>query len=124
MPEFPGRHFLERHVAGAANLEQGVARHGVQRLDAAAEQDGQPAKFAGVQFAVPFGQHDHDDFRGKQAEEKPRQDFIEGFHAVFRFEAKRTRCVPNCNIMPAATITHAKYGVSQLGLRTTCSTVP
>ena len=116
MPEFPGGNFFQRHVASAADLEQGVARDGVERLDAAIEQHGQAAKFAGAQFAIPFGQHDDDDFRGEQRDEKPRQDFVESFHAVLRFEAKRIRCVMNCSIMPAATITHAKYGVSQLGL--------
>jgi hypothetical protein len=69
LPEFPRRHLLEREIAGAADLQQCVARHRVERLDAAVEQRRQPREFAHVKFAVLFRRHHGQNFRAEQREE-------------------------------------------------------
>ena len=95
VPELPGGHDLQRQVAGAANLEQRVAGHGIEGLDPAVEQDREPSKFAEVEFAVLLRQHHDGDFRGEQRQETPGQNFEQSLHAVFRFVAKAIKCVRN-----------------------------
>ena len=53
MPEFPGGHLLERHVPRAADLQQGVARHRVEGLDAALEQDRQAPRIRAREIRRP-----------------------------------------------------------------------
>ncbi len=108
MPEFPGRHFFERHVPGAADLEQGVARDRVEGLDAAVEQHGQPAKFADVILPVLLGQHHGDDLGAEQGEEEPGDELEQEFHAVLRLKAKPSRWVANWTTKPSPTSTQEK----------------
>ena len=75
MPEFPARDDFERQIPGAAHLEQGVARDGIERLDAAIKKHGQPGKFTNVIRAVLLRQHDLDDLGGKESEKEPGQKF-------------------------------------------------
>ncbi len=77
MPESPRWHLLQRHIAGAADLQQRIARHRVERLDAAVEQDRQSREFAHVKLAVLFRRHHGDDLRAEQRKQQPGQGFPE-----------------------------------------------
>jgi hypothetical protein len=84
VPEFPGRHLFERHVAGAADLEQGIARDRIEGLDAAAEQHRQPAEFADVILPIFLGQYYGNDFGSEQRDEKPGDESLQKLHVGLR----------------------------------------
>ncbi len=107
-PELPRRHFLERHGASAADLQQRVARYGIEGLDPAIKQHRQPSKFVDMIFLILLGQHHRDNLRTEQGNEKPRGDLQQAPHATLRLKAKRSRWVVNWANSPALTNTHAR----------------
>ena len=67
VPELPGRHYFEGNVPGAADLEEAIARDGVEGLNAAVEQHGQAAELTDVVFFFRLGEHDGDDLGSEGA---------------------------------------------------------
>ena len=108
MPKLPGGHLLERDVARAADLQEGIAGDGVKRLNATVEQGGQPPELAEMKLAVFLRQHHHRHFRGEQRHQQPGQSFPEPFHAILHFVAKPIKWVRNWTTNPSATNPQAK----------------
>jgi hypothetical protein len=73
---------FEGDIAGAANLEQRIARHRLEGLDAPAQQDRQAAKFARVEGGLLPGEHYRDDFGGKKGDPTPGQELEGPFHIL------------------------------------------
>src|SRR5258708_6378887 len=95
MPKLPGRDFLQRHVACAADLEQGIVSDGIKWLNAAVEQDWQASKITRVKLAVLFRHQNGDDLASEQRHEQPGQYLKKFLHAVLRLKLKPNRWVIN-----------------------------
>ena len=124
MPELPCGDYFQGQVAGAADLKERVTSDRIDWLDSAVQQRRQAGELAHMEFAILFRGHDGDDFAREQSDKEPRQDFQKQFHAVLLFQVKPSRWVTNWTTNPRPTSTQEKYGVSQLGLWTTCKIVP
>src|SRR5690242_16948315 len=95
MPKFPTGNDFERKVAGAAYLQERIARYRIERLDASIEKNGKPAEFADMVFAIFLRQQDDDDLAREKRDEKPGDKFVNLFHAFLRFPAKPNKWIPN-----------------------------
>jgi hypothetical protein len=144
---------VQRDGLLGADLEQRVAGDGIERLEPSVHQHGQFAKFTGLKTVLrrlEKTRHSPSRQSGDQNEWNPFfHDFFFSFlgalgsrrpdlsrtaplaggtpalpgTAILRFK-KGIRCDRNCQSRPMPTITHEKYGVSQLGLCTTCRMLP
>src|ERR1044071_7268785 len=86
MPELPAGDLLQGDISRAADLQQRIVRHGVERLNAPVQQDRQSAKFPQVVLAIFFGHQDSDNLAAKQRYKKPGKQFRNQFHAVLRLK--------------------------------------
>jgi hypothetical protein len=95
-----------------------------QRVECAPEQDGQTRKLTDVELSIPFRHHDRNDLNAEQTDKKPGEYSVNPLHIVLRLKVKPSKCVANWTTKPNPTSIQEKYGVSQLGLWTTCRIVP
>ncbi len=85
----------------AVDDEEGIARHGIERLDPAVQENGEPAEFFNretVAHIVPEKRRD-DVKRGREQDEPEDERGL--FHRAFL--RKPNRCMENCSVSPSAT---------------------
>ena len=106
------------------DLQEGGPRDGVERLDPAVGQHRQASEaehVAGARIA-PRQQRQPDEGEA-QDQGEGAEDGLHGAGAARRRRANAARCWPNCRMRPSAIMRQARYGIRQLGLRTTCRMV-
>ncbi len=101
-PSHRGERFvLEPQRLFAVDDEEGIARHGIERLDPTVEENGETAEFFDretVAHIVPKKRRD-DVERGREQDEPEDEGGL--FHRAFLTKPKR--CMENCKVSPSAT---------------------